>query len=120
MGTILSLFPKLRRRIVMKKIIALFSALVVFASSSVFAACPLKVKNSECLNMPRKVAIAQPCCQNIQPRCGCKAIKKNPCTGKAERHFMGRTLDTGKSVYSNTIGNWYDASFGALYNAYID
>ena len=104
----------------MKKMIALLSALVLFASSSVLAACPMKVRHVGCCPSAQKVAIVQPCRIEVQPRCGCEVIKKNPCTGKIEKRFMGRTLDGAKSVYSNTLGNWYDASFGALYNAYID
>jgi len=104
----------------MKKIIALLSALILFAASSVFAACPMKIKHTGCCLEPQKVAIAQPCSFEVQPRCGCEVIKKNPCTGKIDKRFTGRTLDGAKSVYSNTIGNWYNASFGALYNAFLD
>ena len=119
MGTI-SEFPERKRRIVMKKITALLSALILFSASSVLAACPMKINHSGCNLASQKVAIAQPCRVEVQPRCGCEVIKKNPCDGKIERRFTGRPLDGAKSVYSNTIGNWYDASFGALYNAYLD
>ena len=106
----------------MRKIIALFSTLMVFTVTSAFAACPIKVQHTGCCPNVQKISMAQPCCEKIitQPRCGCDVIKRNPCTGKIEKRFMGRTLDGTRSVYSNTLGNWYDASFGALFNAYLD
>ena len=105
----------------MKKLVALFSGLMVLATTSVFAACPIKHNYScGCPVIKQKVSMATPCCkqQVMQPRCGCKVIKRNPCTGQIEKGFMGRTADGARTVYSNTIGSWYDASFGALFNGF--
>ena len=104
----------------MKKLIALLSGMMLFAVSSSFAACPV-ITNHKCgCQSVQKVAIAQPCCPQVVKRCNCKEVKINPCSGKVQKSFMGRTLDTSKSIYTNTLGMWYDASFGALYNAYVD
>ena len=105
----------------MKKLMALLSGMMFFAVSSAFAACPVMLNHKCGCDKIQRVAIAQPCCpQQVVKRCGCKEVKINPCSGKVQKSFMGRTLDTSKSIYSNTLGTWYDASFGALYNAYID
>ena len=104
----------------MKKIIALFSGLMVLATTSAFAACPIKHNNCGCPVMKQKITMATPCAQPriVKNNCGCKEIKRNPCTGEVQKTWMNRTVDGTKSVYSNTIGSWYDASFGALFDAY--
>ena len=87
----------------MKKILMLSAMSLIFATSSVFAACPCQVKKVECDPCVKpKVTCCQPACPDTSYRAQC-CNKKN---------IFQRMWSGTKTAYDN--------SFGAIYNTIAD